>query len=113
MRLRVPIQRVSRFPAPAFSAPHKILTVPQRSQESYCKIIPTRAKLLLAFYLLTVESCYTYCFNNSVYDLQSIFTEELGKCERTTKQNQTKGLEALAESVFGNRIKHVYVTWTT
>lgn len=90
MRLRVPIQRVSRFPAPAFSAPHKILTVPQRPQESYCKIIPTRAKLLLAFYLLAVESCYTYCFNNSVYDLQSIFSSPRNWVSVKEKQNKTK-----------------------
>lgn len=34
-------------------------SVTWRSKGSCCKIIPTIAKLLLAFYLLIVESCYT------------------------------------------------------
>lgn len=94
------------FQGPAFSAAHKILRVAQRAEKSYYKIIPTVAKLLLAFYLLIVESCYTYSCNKLGYDLPSVFSSlKNGVSVEEKNENKTlSGLEALAEPIFGNGI---------
>lgn len=59
LRLNVSIQCAPHFKSLP-SRLHIKSSVTQRRKESYYKIIPTIAKLLLAFYLLIVESCYTY-----------------------------------------------------
>lgn len=110
LRLNVSIQCAPPHPAPfqvpAFSAAHKILRAAQRSEKNYYKIIPTVAKLLLAFYLLIVESCYTYSCNKLVYDLHSMFSSlKNGVSVEEKNENETlSGLEALAEPIFGNGI---------
>jgi len=108
----------STFQVPAFSALYKILIVTQRSKESYYKIIPTIAKLLLAYlFINSGVLLYVQCQGKLVYDLQSIFSSLNNWVSVKEKTNKNKneilyGLEALAEPISGNRIKYVYVTWT-